>query len=1059
MTSNGFGWRGGVAALVAISFAAGCQEDSGEFRTITGVVAIDPGEVRPVPGQEGRCEAGPIDFGAIEVGRSETRRPRLINAGELKFRVAAADLAMNTAGDEFRAEPLAEAVDLGPGEDLPLLVTYVPGDLGDDRGVLGIETDEPSCRHVDLVLQGSGKSGEIDVCLKEGPDAERCNVAGEPLALDFGSVRIGFMKLALGRVVNGGDIPLRFTVLPFDVGDELTTDLPLGEEVTMAPGRARDFTFTFTPRGARPQAGRFEIVSNDHDENPIVLTVSGGGDGPAICAAPLTLDFGEVPVGRSVTGHIDVSSCGTRPLNLHDSEFRDESSAAEIALATPVEPFPDMRPGDRVRVEFRYAPVDLGLDEAQLAIDSDDTLAAHTTLVIRGRGTTPDECFVTIGLTRLDFGAVAPGVTTTRTTVLANAGAMPCTVTRLAGPTAAPGTQEGEFKVEGAVAPFGIGPGETRALVVAYTPLDTGVDEASLVVHTTDPLVPELTVLMRADGGVPPFCELEIDPGGGRIADGYLNFGRSGLGQAVTRPVKLTNEGTAYCAVTGARVHCDDLSATGQCDPPPFAITAPARERLGPGESTSVEVTFTPTHLGAVGIAVPGFDHIEHALVIDTDDDDHRTPATRVPGVEPGTYVIGLGGAADAGSIEVVPRRLGFGVVTRGCRSAEECLKVYNLGGAPIRVTGLRAEPGDVAAGTGPFRVVRAPAFPATIDAGQSVEVCLAYHPDVDSGVETGRLVILAEAENATMVPIELSGEATLSAHQTDSFRQLDDPKVDVLFVIDNSGSMGEEQENVAANFERFLGAAAASGFDYQIGIITTEVNEAEGGARPGTAPGVLFGGERGVRIIRRDTPEALAVFRDNVRVGLCCSDEQEAGLQAARLALGDPPPAENAGFLRADAKLAILFVSDEQDQSDGPVDFYADYFQSLKGFRNTALFDASAITGEGPSGCSGPGGGAEFGSRYIDVATRSGGLFRSICTTNWGRELADLGVLTFGVQVEFLLTRPARPGSIVVVVNGRRQTMGFSYDSVTNSIVYEDAQVPARGALITVDYDVACLR
>src|SRR5690606_12230064 len=48
--------------------------------------------------------------------------------------------------------------------------------------------------------------------------------------------------------------------------------------------------------------------------------------------------------------------------------------------------------------------------------------------------------------------------------------------------------------------------------------------------------------------------------------------------------------------------------------------------------------------------------------------------------------------------------------------------------------------------------------------------------------------------------------------------------KVDVLLVIDNSGSVGEEQANLAANFGPFIEELEKAGADYRIGITTTDL-------------------------------------------------------------------------------------------------------------------------------------------------------------------------------------------------------------------------------------------
>ena len=46
--------------------------------------------------------------------------------------------------------------------------------------------------------------------------------------------------------------------------------------------------------------------------------------------------------------------------------------------------------------------------------------------------------------------------------------------------------------------------------------------------------------------------------------------------------------------------------------------------------------------------------------------------------------------------------------------------------------------------------------------------------------------------------------------------------KMDLLFVIDNSGSMQQEQTNLIANFPTFISVLDASGLDYRVAVTTT---------------------------------------------------------------------------------------------------------------------------------------------------------------------------------------------------------------------------------------------
>ena len=69
-------------------------------------------------------------------------------------------------------------------------------------------------------------------------------------------------------------------------------------------------------------------------------------------------------------------------------------------------------------------------------------------------------------------------------------------------------------------------------------------------------------------------------------------------------------------------------------------------------------------------------------------------------------------------------------------------------------------------------------------------------------------------------------------------------------------------------------------------------------------------------QIITSETPNPASVFNTIVNVGVTGSP-YELGLEAARMALTSPViDNQNAGFLRDDASLSLIFVSDEEDGS-----------------------------------------------------------------------------------------------------------------------------------------------
>lgn len=185
---------------------------------------------------------------------------------------------------------------------------------------------------------------------------------------------------------------------------------------------------------------------------------------------------------------------------------------------------------------------------------------------------------------------------------------------------------------------------------------------------------------------------------------------------------------------------------------------------------------------------------------------------------------------------------------------------------------------------------------------------------------------------------------------QVDTFDQNIRRKVDVLLVVDNSCSMIDEQNKLADNFDNFIEQFLVAEVDYQIGVVTTDMVDE-------TQSGRLVGDTK-IITSAMDFDLARDTFVDNVKV--CATGSGfERGLMAAEAALSEPIISEeNAGFLRDDAALSIVFVSDEEDGSARPVGEFLTFFKGLKGdagYRDDTLVNLSAVVGDPPAGCEQP--------------------------------------------------------------------------------------------------------
>ena len=167
---------------------------------------------------------------------------------------------------------------------------------------------------------------------------------------------------------------------------------------------------------------------------------------------------------------------------------------------------------------------------------------------------------------------------------------------------------------------------------------------------------------------------------------------------------------------------------------------------------------------------------------------------------------------------------------------------------------------------------------------------------------------------------------------------------------------------------------------------------------------------------------------------------------------------AENAGFLRPDARLAVIMVSDEEDQSPGTVNLYVDFFRNIKGFANPQLVTVSAIAGDVPGGCAT----AVEGRRYFDAVSQLNGQFESICTASWSTMLMNIGLDVFTLRTAWQLSRPADPATITVRVDGvsvpQNGTNGWTFDPASNTITFYESAIPDPGSTIEVQYGSLCI-
>jgi len=998
-----------------------------------------------------------LDFGNVVLLDPKNIELSLTNSGSAPLHIQVKAVNQPAPDEEpvFDFTPKGNQ-EIPPQKTLKVTFSFIPKTLGQQQSEFMLYSDDPEMPQMQIKVYGNGVTPEMDLCIESL--SRKCSEPFKSLIHDFGVQELGTAQTVRFSVTNTGEWPLSIRKMVTDtLGKEFSIKNPIPDNTELESGKKLFFEVTYTPKNGGTDNGTILLDNNDPDEGPINIELSGIGNAPAICPDPLPiLDFGFVRLNTLKDKVVTLENCGYKALNVQ-MPVLDPGTRNHFNFTTPPSLPALLQPGEMRQISITYAPKALGNDTGELKIDSNDPINGQGIIQIKGNATDKPFCELAINPgERIDFGQVASRRYTFQEIYITNVGQETCTIKDIDGPT-----PSGEFSIMNQVTtPVSLKSGDGIELRVKYAPVDKGRDESKITLGSSDPGRANVVLTLVATGGGPPVCTIVTDPSSNKLkfADGILNFGSTKRGSTRVKTIRIHNKGSDNCKV-------DTIQLAKSTDPTFLIANIPKLPlTLLPNRKTSVDVSFKPKNFGQYGNP----DGLSHNVLISTTDINHQAKGSPAP--PKGTFVIGLTGQCIQSKIEVIPAELDFGEVTMGCNSMQECIHIYNTGSANLSVTKIHIDKSS----DPDFNIVKAPNIPANLTPGNSIEICLRYNPKGNRRESRGMLIIENTDKDEPKLSIPLKGKMVTSGNQKDIFSQLERPQVDVLFAVDNSGSMSEEQDSLAKNFDTFIQQAVTVNVDYHIGVTTSEVNKTKQADKksghPGMdmVPGGLFGNPK---YITPQTPNQKSAFSKNIKVGTCCSDAKEAALQASKMALSTPmidDPTKNGGFMRKDAKLVIICLSDEEDQSDGPVDLYINFFKSLKGFRNTSLMDVNVIVGmKGPNdsdpNCkSGTGstGSAKTGHRYIEVAQRTGGLYRSICSSNWGKEMADIGRLAFGIRVEFFLTRPAKPGSIKVQVDGQvsHENVNWSFDLKTNSIIFNTKSAPRRGSKIEVEYEVGCV-
>ncbi len=148
-------------------------------------------------------------------------------------------------------------------------------------------------------------------------------------------------------------------------------------------------------------------------------------------------------------------------------------------------------------------------------------------------------------------------------------------------------------------------------------------------------------------------------------------------------------------------------------------------------------------------------------------------------------------------------------------------------------------------------------------------------------------------------------------------------PLVDILFVVDNSGSMATHQSHLAGYSKLIVDELSKAKIDYHAGVVNTSV-----GLGHSTGDGKLQGAPT---FITDKTPDGMKLLSQRLIQGTTGSGTEQI-FAPVKMALSEPLlSGVNSGFYRANASLALVVLTDAEDQGTMSSTEFVSFLKGLK--------------------------------------------------------------------------------------------------------------------------------
>jgi hypothetical protein len=636
----------------------------------------------------------PASYGNVNVGSTSDITITMSNSGNGNLNISST--AISGAGaSSFTIQSGGGAAAVAPGGTRDIVIRFSPGAIGTFSATLVVASDDPDENPYNVSLTGTGVAPDI---------------SASPNPANYGNVSVGSTSDITVVVSNDGTANLNISSTSITGAGASHFNIQSGGgAAALAPGAGHDIIVRFSPTTSGATSASLSIASNDPDENPYNVTLTGTGVAPDIAVTPTSGVYGSVVVGENSTQSFTVTNNGNANLDVTATSIMG-TDAGDFTITSGGGSF-TLTPGGTRAVNVQFHPSSAGSKSATLRINSNDPNENPLDVPLSGAGIIPD---ISVSPASADYGDIELGDNATESFVVTNTGSADLAVSS----TSLTGTNAGEFAIISGGGSFTLIPGANRTISVRFTPSSAGAKVAALTISSNDPDEDPLDIALAGNCIVIP--DISVSPT-------FRNYGDVMAGASSTQTFTITNTGTGDLSVSSTFISGTDAGDFN-------IISGGGSFTIAPSANHPVQVQFSPLSLGSKSatFTIISDDPDEGSVLISLTGNGVATPVPDI-WVEPSSY--------DYGDVPVDS-------------TGKNTFVVSNNGTADLIISNIYLDGPD----SSNFSIEEI-TYPVTLVPGNSFDIEVSFAPDTVGAMSAGLNLESNDSDTETLtVPLTGTG-------------------------------------------------------------------------------------------------------------------------------------------------------------------------------------------------------------------------------------------------------------------------------------------------------------